>query len=63
MKEKTGVIMTEFVELKAKMYALHVQEKKDIKKAKGVKSNVRRNVIIHFVSCGCDNLYAIVNRD
>ncbi|KYM95694.1 hypothetical protein ALC62_13660 [Cyphomyrmex costatus] len=38
--ENNGAIMTEFVGLRAKMYALRVQGKKDTKKAKGVKSNV-----------------------
>ena len=37
--ENDGVLMTEFVELKTKMYA-RVDSKKDIKKAKGVKNNV-----------------------
>jgi len=32
--------MTEFVELRAKMYALRVNGKKDMKKVKGIKSNV-----------------------
>ncbi|KYN08269.1 hypothetical protein ALC62_00752 [Cyphomyrmex costatus] len=38
--ENNGAIMTEFVGLRAKMYALRVQGKKDRKKAKSVKSNV-----------------------
>ncbi|KYM94189.1 hypothetical protein ALC62_15183 [Cyphomyrmex costatus] len=38
--ENNGAIMTEFVGLRAKVYALRVQGKKDTKKAKGVKSNV-----------------------
>ncbi|XP_071640863.1 uncharacterized protein [Temnothorax longispinosus] len=38
--ENNDAIMTEFVELRAKMYALQVDGKKDTKKAKGVKSNV-----------------------
>jgi len=38
--ENNGAIMTEFVGLRAKMYALHVDSKKDTKKIKGVKSNV-----------------------
>ncbi|XP_071578601.1 uncharacterized protein [Temnothorax nylanderi] len=38
--ENNGAIMTEFVGLRAKMYALRVDGKKDCKKAKGVKSNV-----------------------
>ncbi|KYN15204.1 hypothetical protein ALC57_12579, partial [Trachymyrmex cornetzi] len=38
--ENNGAIMTEFVGLRAKIYALRVQGKKDAKKAKGVKSSV-----------------------
>ena len=38
--ENNGAIMTEFVGLRAKMYALRVDGKKDTKKVKGIKSNV-----------------------
>ncbi|XP_011883766.1 PREDICTED: uncharacterized protein LOC105570924 [Vollenhovia emeryi] len=38
--ENNGAIMTEFVGLRAKMYALRVDGKNDAKRAKGVKSNV-----------------------
>ena len=38
--ENNDAIMIEFVGLRAKMYALRVEEKKDTKKAKGVKNNV-----------------------
>ncbi|XP_025073228.1 uncharacterized protein LOC112552365 [Pogonomyrmex barbatus] len=38
--ENNGAIMTEFVGLRAKMYAVRVDGRKDIKKAKGVKNNV-----------------------
>ena len=38
--ENNGTIMTEFVDLRAKMYAVRVNGKKDTKKVKGVKSNV-----------------------
>ncbi|EFN69468.1 hypothetical protein EAG_12552, partial [Camponotus floridanus] len=38
--ENNGAIMTEFVKLREKMYALRVNGKKDTKKVKGVKSNV-----------------------
>jgi len=38
--ENNGAIMTEFVGLRAKMYALRVDGKKDTKKAKGVKNSV-----------------------
>jgi len=39
MKEN-GAIITEFVGLRAKMYALRIDDKIDTKKVKGVKSNV-----------------------
>ena len=32
--------MTEFIGLRAKMYVMYIEEKKDAKKAKGVKINV-----------------------
>ncbi|XP_025154408.1 uncharacterized protein LOC112588477 [Harpegnathos saltator] len=38
--ENNGAIMTEFVELRAKMYVLKVEGKKDNKRAKGVKRNI-----------------------
>ncbi|XP_036148161.1 uncharacterized protein LOC118647413 [Monomorium pharaonis] len=38
--ENNGAIMIEFVGLRAKMYAMRVNGKKDTKKAKGVKSSV-----------------------
>jgi len=38
--ENNGVIMTEFVGLRAKMYALRVDDKKNMKKVKDIKSNV-----------------------
>ncbi|KYM93940.1 hypothetical protein ALC62_15447, partial [Cyphomyrmex costatus] len=38
--ENNGAIITEFVGLRAKMYALRVDGKRDTKKAKGVKSSV-----------------------
>ncbi|KYN50238.1 hypothetical protein ALC62_05542 [Cyphomyrmex costatus] len=38
--ENNGAIMIEFVGLRAKMYALRVDGKRDTKKAKGVKSSV-----------------------
>jgi hypothetical protein len=43
--ENNGAIMTEFVGLRAKMYALRVDGKKDTKKVKGVKSNVVAKMI------------------
>jgi len=39
-KDETNVIMTEFVGLRAKMYAVRVDGKKDTKKAKDVKNNI-----------------------
>jgi len=45
MKDKNnGAIMTEFVRLRAKMYALCTNGKKDIEKAKDVKSSANYNV-------------------
>ncbi|KYN24367.1 hypothetical protein ALC57_04029 [Trachymyrmex cornetzi] len=38
--ENNGMIMTEFVGLRAKMYAVRVDDKKDTKKAKSIKNNV-----------------------
>ncbi|XP_072758412.1 uncharacterized protein [Anoplolepis gracilipes] len=38
--ENNGMIMTEFVGLRAKMYALKIDGKKDTKKVKGVKNSV-----------------------
>ncbi|XP_018395378.1 PREDICTED: uncharacterized protein LOC108773902, partial [Cyphomyrmex costatus] len=51
--ENNGAIMTEFVGLRAKMYALRVQGKKDTKKAKSVKSNVVARSITYddFTRC------------
>ena len=40
MKKNNGAIMTGFVGLRTKMYALHIEGKKDMKKAKSDKSNV-----------------------
>jgi len=38
--ENNGIIITEFVGLKAKMYALRVEGKKNMKKTKSIESNV-----------------------
>ena len=38
--ENNGAIMTKFIGLRAKMYALRVEGKKDTKEIKGVESNV-----------------------
>jgi len=40
MKENNYAIMIEFVGLRAKMYAVRVDGKEEIKKAKGIKGNV-----------------------
>ena len=45
MKDENGAIMTEFIELKAKMYALRVIGKNDTKRIKGVKKNVAAKTI------------------
>ncbi|XP_067216994.1 uncharacterized protein [Linepithema humile] len=44
--ENNGAIMTEFVGLRAKMYALRVTGQKDVKKVKGVKKNVVARTIM-----------------
>ncbi|KYN21871.1 hypothetical protein ALC57_05765 [Trachymyrmex cornetzi] len=50
--ENNGMIMTEFVGLRAKMYAVRVDGKKDTKKAKGVKSNVvARMITFDYTRC------------
>ncbi|KAG5328923.1 ZFYV9 protein, partial [Acromyrmex charruanus] len=48
--ENNDVIMTEFVGLRAKMYAVRVDGKKETKKAKGVKSNI----VARTITPGCD---------
>ena len=42
--ENNGAIMTEFVGLRAKIYAVRVDGKKDTKKVKGVKKNVAQTI-------------------
>ncbi|XP_043264093.1 uncharacterized protein LOC122404229 [Colletes gigas] len=51
--ENNGAIMTEFVGLRAKMYAMQVDGKNDTKKVKGVKSNVVARTITYddYVQC------------
>ncbi|XP_043267052.1 uncharacterized protein [Venturia canescens] len=51
--ENNGAIMTEFVRLRSKMYATRVEGKNDVKKAKGVKSNVVARTITFddYVKC------------
>ncbi|KAL6417112.1 hypothetical protein ACFW04_014675 [Cataglyphis niger] len=44
--ENNGVIMTEFVGLRAKMYALRVDGRNEMKKIKGVKSGVVERTVI-----------------
>jgi len=51
--ENNGAIMTEFVGLRAKMYALCVTGKKDTKKVKGVKSNIVAKSITFNVYTRC----------
>jgi len=43
--ENNGAVMTEFVGLRAKMYAMRVDSKKDTKKVKGVKNSVVTRII------------------
>ncbi|KYN23239.1 hypothetical protein ALC57_04349, partial [Trachymyrmex cornetzi] len=50
--ENNGVLMTEFVGLREKMYAVRVDGKKDINMAKGVKSNVvARTITFNYTRC------------
>ena len=51
--ENNGAIMTEFVGLRAKMYAMRVTGKDDTKKIKGVKKNVvARNITFDdYIKC------------
>ncbi|KYN38697.1 hypothetical protein ALC56_06918 [Trachymyrmex septentrionalis] len=66
--ENNGAIMTEFVGLRAKMYAMRVDGKKDTKKMKGVKSNVVAQTITFddFTRClsskSCNDTTARWNR-
>ncbi|XP_077278040.1 uncharacterized protein LOC143906113 [Temnothorax americanus] len=51
--ENDGAVMTEFVGLRSKMYALRVEEKSDTKKIKGIKRNVVARTITFddYVCC------------
>ena len=40
MKDENNAIMTEFIRLRAKIYISRVDDKKDAKKTKDIKSNV-----------------------
>jgi len=51
--EYNGAIMTEFVGLRAKMYALRVDVKKETKKVKGVKSSVVAQTIMFYDYTRC----------
>ena len=59
MKNKNnGAIMTEFVGLRAKMYALRVTGQKDTKKVKGIKKNVVTRTITFddYTQCLSDEI-------
>ncbi|XP_026826253.1 uncharacterized protein LOC113562126 [Ooceraea biroi] len=60
--ENNGTIMTEFVGLRAKMYAVRVAGRKDTKKAKGVKSNVVSKAITFEDYTRCLKDYTEVTR-
>lgn len=64
MKNKNnGMIMTEFVKLRAKMYALKVDGKKDTKKAKGGKGNVvARTITFNDYTRCLNNEIEIIRR-
>ncbi|KYN09117.1 hypothetical protein ALC57_18748, partial [Trachymyrmex cornetzi] len=61
--ENNGAIMTEFVGLRAKMYALCVQGKKDAKKAKGVKSSVvAKSITFEDYTCCLNDVIEMMRR-
>jgi len=49
--ENNGAIMTEFIGLRAKTYALRVDGKKNTKKAKGVKNSVVTRTFDDYTQC------------
>ncbi|KYN09825.1 hypothetical protein ALC57_18047, partial [Trachymyrmex cornetzi] len=62
-RESFYSIMTEFVGLKAKMYALRVQRKKDAKKAKGVKSSVvAKSITFEDYTCCLNDAIEMTRR-
>ncbi|KYN09606.1 hypothetical protein ALC57_18278 [Trachymyrmex cornetzi] len=61
--ENNGAIMTEFVGLRAKMYALRVQGKKDTKKAKGIKSSVvAKSITFEDYTCCLNDAIEMTRR-
>jgi len=56
--ENNGAVMTEFVGLRANMYALRVDDKKGTKKVKGVKNNVVARTITfdEYIQCLFDDI-------
>ena len=64
--ENNGVIMIEFVGLRAKIYAVRVDGKKETKKAKGVKSNIVARTITFDDYTRCLNeeieMKLVINR-
>ncbi|KYN22644.1 hypothetical protein ALC57_04951 [Trachymyrmex cornetzi] len=61
--ENNGAIMTECVGLRAKMYALRVQGKKDTKKAKGVKSSVvAKSIMFEDYTCCLNDAIEMTRR-
>ncbi|KYN39296.1 hypothetical protein ALC56_06320 [Trachymyrmex septentrionalis] len=60
--ENGGAIMTEFIGLKAKMYALRVIGKSDTKRIKGVKKNVVAKTITFDDYARCLNDVTILSR-
>ncbi|XP_011696250.1 PREDICTED: uncharacterized protein LOC105454958 [Wasmannia auropunctata] len=60
--ENNGAIMTEFVGLRAKMYAVRVDGRRDIKKIKGVKSNVVARTITFDDYTRCLNEHIEMTR-
>ncbi|XP_076383749.1 uncharacterized protein LOC143260999 [Megalopta genalis] len=62
--ENGGKIMTEFVGLRSKMYAIRVQDKDDVKKIKGIKTNVTiKNITFDdYLACLHDHLEKSYHR-
>ena len=63
--ENNGCIMTEFVGLRSKMYAIRVEGKDKTKKSKGVKRNIVKNRITFedYIDCLHNNSGKIISQN
>lgn len=63
--ENNGKIMTEFIGLRSKMYAVRVDGKDKIKKSKGVKRNIVKNRITFddYVDCLNSNINKVISQN